>query len=161
MDNSRQLLTFREALSKATDLCGRSEKCCFDIEMKCHEWQLSSEETARLLTYLLKEGFINHERYATSFVNDKFKFNKWGKIKIAYTLRQKQLEEAIIRSALSGIPDEAYRKTLHDLISAKAKTIREKDPYTYRNKLLAFAQSRGFEPNETLRMIERLKFLPL
>jgi regulatory protein len=88
MDISRQQLTFREAVSKASELCSRSEKCSFDLEIKCRDWQLSRDETSRLLTFLQKEGFINHERYACSFVNDKFKFNKWGKIKLAYALRQ-------------------------------------------------------------------------
>ena len=161
MDISRQQLTFREALAKASELCSKSEKCSFDIEMKCRDWQLSSEETSKLSAYLLKEGFINHERYAICFVNDKFKFNKWGKVKLAYSLRQKKLEEKYIRKALSGIPDEAYRKALQDLISAKAKTLKEKDPYSFRYKLIAFVQSRGFEPDEAIRMIERLKFLPL
>ncbi|MEI7830083.1 MAG: regulatory protein RecX [Prolixibacteraceae bacterium] len=161
MDISRQQITFKEALSKASDLCSRSEKCSYDIEIKCRDWQLPREEISKLLTYLHKEGFINHERFARSFVHDKFKFNKWGKIKLAYAMRQKQLEEKHIKTALSGIPAEAYQKTLHDLISAKAKTIKEKDPYAYRGKLVAFAQSRGFEPDEAIRMIERLKFLPL
>jgi hypothetical protein len=66
-----------------------------------------------------------------------------------------------IETALSGIPEVTYRKTLQGLISAKAKTVKQKDPYIFRNKLLAFVQSRGFEPDEALRMIERLKFLPL
>jgi regulatory protein len=154
MDISRPQLTNREALSKASELCSRSEKCRYDIEIKCHDWQLSSEETSSLLVYLLKEGFINHERFAFSFVNDKFKFNKWGKIKLAYALRQKQLEEKYIQLALANIPDDAYQQTLHDLISAKAKTIKEKDIYIHRSKLLAFAQSRGFETDLALKIIE-------
>jgi regulatory protein len=161
MDISRQQLTFKEALSKATDLCSKSEKCLFDFEIKCRDWQLPGEETSRLLTYLSDEGYIDHERYAGSFVNDKFKFNKWGKIKLAYALRQKKVEEKYIRKALSGIPDEAYQKTLLELLSAKAKTLNKLDALALKSKLLLFAQSRGFELDEALKMIERLKFLHL
>ena len=156
MDQSRQQLNYREALAKASEICSRSEKCAFDIELKCREWQLSSDETAKLTAYLLQEKYIDHQRYACSFVNDKFRFNKWGKIKLAYALRQKHLDEKVIQDALTAIPEDVYQKVLLDLLSAKAKTTKEKDAYSRRGKLLAFAQSRGFEVDETLRVISRM-----
>ena len=153
MEYSRQELTYKEALSKATELCSRSEKCSFDMELKCREWQLSKEDTARVISYLVAEKFIDHQRYATSYVNDKFRFNKWGKIKLAYTLRQKQVEEKFIREALSHLPEDSYLKVLTDLLSAKAKTVKDANPYTRRGKLLAFAQSHGFEAEVALKII--------
>lgn len=157
MDPYKAPLNYREALSKATEMCSRSEKCCLDIEMKCREWQLTDEETARMLDYLKQEKFIDSQRYANSFVHDKFRFNKWGKVKLAYSLRMKQVEERFIRLALAGLPEQAYQTVLLDLLSAKAKSIREKDSYTRRGKLLAFAQGRGFEAELALKMIERIK----
>ena len=152
-------LPYKEALARATELCSRSEKCSSDIALKCREWQLSREESGQLLAWLVQEKFIDQLRYATSFVNDKFRFNKWGKVKLAYALRQKQIEEPFIREALSRLPDDAYRKVLLDLLSAKAKSVKEKDAYTRRNKLLAFALSHGFESDESVKIIEQLKTL--
>ena len=156
MEFSRTQLTYREALSKAMELCGRSEKCGSDMELKCREWQLTAEETDKLIAYLLTEKFIDPQRYANSFVNDKFKFNKWGKIKLAYALRQKKLEEPYIREALSGLPDHTYHKVLSELLTAKAKTVKEMDPYIRRGKLMAFAQSRGYGIDEILTIIDRM-----
>lgn len=156
MEGQRHQLNYKEALAKASDLCSHSEKCSFDMVLRCREWQLSREETTRLVAWLQQEKFINHQRYATSFVNDKFRFNKWGRIKLAYALREKQLEEKYIQEALANLPGEVYRKVLLDLLSAKAKTVKEKDPYTRRGKLLAFAQSRGFEAEEALRILESM-----
>jgi regulatory protein len=149
-------LSYQEALARATELCVRSEKCSFDITLKCREWQLSREESDQVIAYLIQEKFIDHQRYATSFVNDKFRFNKWGKVKLAYALRQKQIEEPFIREALSSLPEDAYRKVLLDLLSAKAKTVKEKDAYNRRNKLLSFALSHGFETEEALKVIGKL-----
>jgi regulatory protein len=157
MDFSRQQLTYKEAFAKATDLCSRSEKCSYDLEQKCREWQLSGEETVKLVAYLRQEKFIDHQRYATSFVNDKFRFNKWGKIKLAYVLRQKQIEEKYLKEALAQLPEDAYHQVLLDLLSAKAKTLKSLDAYTRRGKLLAFAQSHGFEVDLALSIIERIK----
>ncbi len=156
MDQSRQQLNYREALSKASEICSRSEKCAFDVELKCREWQLESDETAKIVAFLVAEKYIDHLRYARSFVNDKFRFNKWGKVKIAYQLRQKHLGEREIQEAMSVIPEDQYAQVLLDLLSAKAKTIKEKDGYARRSKLLAFAQSRGFETEEALRVISRM-----
>ncbi len=156
MDISKQPMTYQEAYAKATDLCSRSEKCVFDLEQKCREWQLSGEESSKLITSLVKEKFIDHRRYAASFVNDKFRFNKWGKIKLAYALRQKQVEDKYIREALSNLPQDAYLKVLLDLLYAKARTIRETDSYIRRGELLAFAQSRGFEVDIAIKIIERM-----
>jgi regulatory protein len=157
MESGRPQLTYKEALSKATEICSRSEKCSFDIVLKCREWQLSREETADVIEYLLKEKFLDQLRYATSFVNDKFRFNKWGKIKLAYALRQKQMEEETIKKALAVLPEEAYLNVLKELISAKAKTVKDADAWSRRNKLLAFAQSHGFEVDLALSIIEQIK----
>ncbi len=148
MEYSKPQLNYKEALSKAAEICGRSEKCTYDIELKCREWQLSKEETNRITEYLIKEKYLDDQRYAISFVHDKFRFNKWGKIKLAYALRQKQVEEKYIREALTHIPEDAYRTVLNDLLSAKAKTLKETDAYTRQSKLMAFALSRGFEMEE-------------
>lgn len=156
MENSRKQLNYREALLKATELCSHSEKCAFDIELKCREWQLSSEETTKVTEFLIQEKYIDHQRYANSFVSDKFKLNKWGKIKIAYPLRQKHLGNALIQSALDSLDDVIYLEVLSELLSVKAKTVKEKDPYSRRSKLLAFAQSRGFEVDLALKVMEKI-----
>jgi regulatory protein len=143
-------------LTKAAEICSRSEKCAFDIELKCREWQLESDETAKVVAFLVAEKYIDHLRYARSFVNDKFRFNKWGKVKIAYLLRQKHLGEKEIQEAMAVIPEDQYAQVLLDLLSAKAKTIKEKDGYTRRSKLLAFAQSRGFEMNEVMQLVAKM-----
>jgi regulatory protein len=156
MEPSRQQINFREALTKASEICSRSEKCAFDIELKCRDWQLERGESAKLIAWLIQEKYLDHQRYAASFVNDKFRFNKWGKVKIAYQLRQKHLGEREIQEAMSVIPEDQYAQVLLDLLSAKAKTIKEKDGYARRSKLLAFAQSRGFEMNEVMQLVAKM-----
>ncbi len=157
MDHFRTSLTYREALVKATEICSKAEKCSFDVELKCREWQLSDVETSRLIEYLQQEKFIDEQRYANSFVNDKFRFNKWGRIKLAYSLRMKQVEENCIRQALANLPQQAYQEVLLDLLSAKAKSLGAEEAYTRKGKLLAFAQGRGFEVDLAVKLLERIK----
>lgn len=156
MESSRQQLSYKEAVAKASELCSHAEKCSYDLELKCRDWQLSREETTRLINFLIQEKFIDQQRYANSFVNDKFRFNKWGKIKLSYALRLKQIEDKYIREAMNSLPEAEYQKVLTDLLTSKVRTVKEKDAYTRRSKLLAFAQSKGFGVEEALKVIEKI-----
>ena len=78
----------KEALSKVRSLCARQEQCRQDILLKLFKWEISVSDSEQILETLEQEGFIDHLRYARSFTVDKFKFNKWGRIKIRWMLRQ-------------------------------------------------------------------------
>jgi regulatory protein len=138
-------INYRQALTKAMAMCGQSERCRFDIEMKLRQWELSDEEISKAIEYLIEERFLNEERFVRFYVNDKLRFNKWGKVKLSFMLRQKQIPENIIREALSQINDDLYTKTLHDLLMPKVKSIKGASDYERKGKLAVFAQSHGFE----------------
>ena len=114
-------INYRQALTKVMSMCSQSERCRFDIVTKLTQWELSEEEIAEAVNYLVKEHFLDEERFVRFFVNDKLRFNKWGKVKLRFMLRQKQIPETIVREALDQINDELYTKTLHSLLKAKVK----------------------------------------
>ena len=144
------------ALSKVQFICSRQEKCCYDIRKKLQDWNVSTEEQDDIIQSLIEDKFIDEERYTIFFVRDKFRFNKWGRIKIIHHLKQKQIPEFIINNALDQLDDNEYRENLMELLSAKKKSIREDDPYQLKAKLFRFAQSRGFESQITLNLIDKL-----
>lgn len=43
----------------------------------------------RIVSRLLQERFIDESRFARYFVNDKLRFNKWGRVKINYEMQRK------------------------------------------------------------------------
>ena len=131
---------------RAANLCSKSEQNSFKVKKKLLKWGLSKEETISVLERLKKEKFIDENRYTECFVRDKFKFNKWGKRKIAYKLRHEQIPESLIESSIFKIKENDYRNTLLKLIIAKNKSLKEPDLNKRRAKLFRFAQSRGFEP---------------
>lgn len=47
------------------------------------------DEVDETLGRLETESYIDEARYARAFVNDKFRFDHWGRIKIRYALRQR------------------------------------------------------------------------
>jgi regulatory protein len=144
------------ALSQAMFVCSRQEKCCSDIRKKLRDWEISCDDQDKIIQSLIDEKFINEERYTNFYVRDKFRFNRWGRIKIAHHLKQKQIPEYLISDSLDQLNDVEYSEMLSDLLSSKIKTIREEDPYHLRAKLFRFAQGRGFESQLSLQIIDKL-----
>ena len=63
-------------------LCAGREMCLSDIRRKLILWGVKSDDTDNILNLLIQGKFIDEKRYAAAFVKDKFRYNKWGKIKI-------------------------------------------------------------------------------
>jgi regulatory protein len=145
---------YRQALTKA--MCSQSERCRFDIVAKLRQWELSEEEITNAVDYLVKERFLNEQRYVQFYVNDKLRFNKWGKIKLSFMLRQKQIPNALIKSALSEIDDDNYLRILHELLKLKVKSVKGASGYERTAKLALFAQSHGFEAELAFRAANQL-----
>ena len=138
-------ISFDLALSKAMNICSKSEKCAFDINQNLNKWGVNNVDSVRILQKLIAENFIDDSRFAKAYVRDKFRFNDWGRIKIGYTLRNKGIPSEIIYLAMEEIDEEDYFSRLKELITAKLKTIKASGYYETKAKVYRYAQSKGFE----------------
>lgn len=138
---------FNTALNKALGLCSHREFCILEMRNKIESWGVASDDIDKIIGLLIKDNFINEKRYARAFVRDKFNYNKWGKVKLAAYLRIKNIQGDIIRQALDSIDNEAYVKSLLDLISGHRRFIKAKNHYDLKAKLLRYGLSKGFESN--------------
>jgi regulatory protein len=137
--------SFDELFHKAASYCSISEHCISDVEEKLVAWKVPEQQRKKLKNKLLEEDFINENRYALAFVRDKFRFNKWGKIKIELSLKAKGLNPEIIQMALSAIDEGEYQEMLASILKSKLATLEYEYEYEKQGKLFRFAQSRGFE----------------
>jgi regulatory protein len=145
-------LSYQQALKNAAVLCSKSEKCSSDLIAGFRKSGMSEEEIVSAIEYLTKEKFIDDQRYAFNFVNDKFRLNKWGKIKIVYMLRLKHIDEHLIENSLDSIQEEDYERTLRELLRGKAKSVKGVSNHERKGKLAVFAQGRGFESDIAYRI---------
>ncbi len=156
MSNSKKPTSIKKAILKAQALCAGQEKCVFDIRKKLYDWKLPTKDHDTVINLLIKDQFINEQRYTLFFAKDKFRFNKWGKIKIEYTLKQKNIPYEYIKYALDEIPETEYEKLLESELIKKLKTIKDKDEYTIKSKLVRFATSKGFENGKVFDMVSTI-----
>ena len=133
------------AYSKSSAICSRSETCTSEIQEKLKLWGLNKDDSMAVIDQLKEEKFVDDERFARAYVKDKFRFNQWGRQKIAYMLHSKRISKEIQEIAFEEIEDDNYSDKLLKLLADKEKTIKAKDQYDKRNKLMRFAMSKGFE----------------
>lgn len=139
-------MNYSEALRKAAAFCSKSEHCISDLEAKYEQWEISPEFRSKITSFLIQEKYLDEQRYSRAFVNDKFKYQQWGRIKIAAMLRQKGISADTISEALSAIDEEAYKTLIKKLILEKLKKTTGKNEYEKRAKLLRYMAGKGFEP---------------
>lgn len=139
-------MNYGEALNKAAAYCSQAERAPQDIVQKLQNWEVSDEDIERIIARLREEKFLSEERFVHAFINDKFTYDRWGRIKIAYTLRQKGIQGAIVQNTMDDvISDEAYLETLSELLRTKMRGMRLPLSQNDRAKIYRFAAQRGFE----------------
>ena len=148
--------TIDELLHKAASFCSISEHCVSEVEDKLTAWGVSTEDKQKIIDRLISEDFINEKRFCIYFVKDKFRFNKWGKIKISYAMKQKGLSNEQINNALSTIDDGEYEELLASILKTKLVGLKYEYEYEKQGKLFRFAQSRGFESNVIDRILRSI-----
>lgn len=136
--------TEQEAYLTLAALCAQSEHCQWEMLEKMRRWQLDDAAQARVMQRLTKERFVDDERYARAFVNDKVRYNRWGRRKVEQALWQKHITDDISQRVLDEVNDEEYLNALRPLLQQKRRTTKAANNYELNQKLLRFALSRGF-----------------
>ena len=147
-------LTPGEALNKAAAYCTLCERCISEVSTKLTAWGVPQGEQEKIIARLTDEKFIDEARYCRAFVNDKVRFNRWGRIKISAALRDKRLPQELIRDAIEDIDEEQYLQSLGEVIATKQRELKEKEDFATQQKIIRHAASRGYEPSLIIKAIK-------
>ncbi len=144
------------ALSRAASLCSRSEQCESQIRQKLERWQVEPETRERIIARLVEERFIDEERFAAAYARDKFRYNHWGPARIDMQLRLLGIADAHRRSALSLLSEENRTLVLRQLLQAKTPTVKARNEYERRGKLIRFAMGKGFSMDDIVACLDNI-----
>ena len=136
--------TEQEAYLTLTALCAQAEHCQWEMLEKMRRWEVPEEAQARVMQRLVKEKYVDDERYAEAFVKDKIRYNKWGRRKVDQGLWQKHIDADIRKRVLDEVNDDEYLSVLRPLLKQKRKTTKANSDYELNQKLMRFALGRGF-----------------
>lgn len=143
-----------ELTLKIETYCASAERCPSEAEDKLRKWGAEEETVTRIMTHLIKERYVDANRYSRFFTRDKYRFNQWGRIKIAQALRMKRISQEDIEAGLAEIDEQEYNKMLKDLLKKKAQSLKAASDYERNTKLIRFAAGRGFTMDEIMRHIK-------
>lgn len=136
--------TEQEAYLSLAALCAQAEHCQWEMLEKMRRWELSDEAQAHVMERLIKERYVDDERYARAFVKDKVRYNKWGRRKVEQALWQKHIGDSVRQQVLDEVDDDEYISILRPLLQQKRRSTKAASDYELNQKLIRFAVSRGF-----------------
>lgn len=137
-------MTEQEAYLQLAALCAQAEHCQQEMRDKMRRWELDETVQNRIIDRLIKERYVDDERYARAFVKDKIRYNKWGRRKVQQALWMKRIDADIQQLVLDEIDEKEYLDVLRPLLKQKRKSIKAESDYELNQKLLRFALGRGF-----------------
>lgn len=141
-----QKLTPLLALPKLKQYCAYQERCHSEVKEKLAGYGVYGDDAAEIISNLIEENYLNEERFAIHFAGGRFRVKQWGRVKIRYELKQKQVSEYCIKKALKSIDLDDYETTLQKLAEQKLRTLKgEKNIFIKKRKLQDFLLQRGFE----------------
>lgn len=149
-------LTEDEARLKAEAYCSVSEHCKDDMLRKLEQWGVPVDVQDSIMAHLVKERYIDERRYAIAYVRDKYRFNQWGRIKIAQALKMRHVPSECISVAMDEVDEEEYLSVLISLLQKKRKSVKGANDYERNGKLIRFAASHGYAMDEILRCMKRI-----
>lgn len=134
-----------EAIKKMEGYCAYQDRCHKEVISKLREMGMIPEAIDHILGELIRENYLNEERFAQSFARGKFNIKKWGKNRIVSELKQREISKFNIRIALEQISEGEYHDTLNALALKRLGEIKERDLQKRRKKLADYLLYRGWE----------------
>ena len=134
----------KSAKLKAGNYCAYQERTQQEVRDKLYGIGLYSDEVEQVLTELITENYVNEERYAKSFAGGKFRLKQWGKKKIVYALKQRNISPYCIEQALKEISDEEYEHVITQLVERKSNQL-QGEIFIVKNKIARYLVGKGFE----------------
>lgn len=156
MDKPEKMINGEQAFVQMARLCSRKECCVWDIQQKLKRMKISEETAVTVIDRLKKERYVDESRFARNYIHDKFAFNKWGKVKILFSLRQKKISDEVIEAAFAEFSESELNASLRQLLEAKRKTVKGNSPHEINGKLIRYALGRGYPIKEILSCMQQM-----
>jgi regulatory protein len=138
-------LTKEQALQKLKHYCAYQERCHHEVKEKLYNLGIWKKDQDDIIAALIEENYLNEERFAIAFAGGKFRVKQWGRVKIKYELKQKQVSEYCIKKALKQIDEDEYLKVLEKLAIEKYASLKNEQYLIRKKKLMNYLAVKGFE----------------
>jgi regulatory protein len=147
-------LTKEQALQKLKHYCAYQERCHSEVKEKLYQLGVWKKDHDEIIASLIEENYLNEERFAIAYAGGKFRVKQWGRVKIRYELKQKQVSEYSIKKAMKQIDEEEYLSVLNKLAKEKYAALKSEQYLVRKKKTMDYLAAKGFEAELVRRVIE-------
>jgi len=148
-------LTKEQALQKLKHYCAYQERCHSEVKEKLYNLGIWKKDHDEIISALIEENYLNEERFAIAYAGGKWRVKQWGRVKIKYELKQKQVTEYCIKKALQQISEEEYLAVLKKLADEKYTSLKAEQYLVRKKKTMDFLIGKGFEIDLVRKVIEK------
>lgn len=141
----QEVYTVNDALKKLMRYCAYQERCHKEVEQKLKLYHLTPLEKQEVIYQLIKDNFLNEERFTIAFVRDKFNLQHWGKQRITRELKYRHISDHLIQKGLKEIDEKTYLKTFKTLFDNKLKQLDNQKPIQKKRKIIDYLVRKGYE----------------
>ena len=152
----KKYLTKEQALQKLKHYCAYQERSHHEVKEKLYSLGVWKKEHDEIIATLIEENYLNEERFAIAFAGGRFRIKQWGRVKIKYELKQKQVSEYCIKKALKQIDEADYLKVLNKLAKAKYALLKNEQYLVRKKKTMDYLMAKGFEAELIKRIVENI-----
>ena len=148
-------LTKEQALQKLRHYCSYQERCHNEVKEKLYKLGVFKKDQDEIVAALIEENYLNEERFAIAFAGGKFRLKQWGRKKIEYELRQKQVSNYSIKKALRQIDEKVYLRVLNKLAEEKYVALKDEQFMVRKKKTMNYLIGKGFEKELVRAVVEK------
>ncbi|MBC7948125.1 MAG: RecX family transcriptional regulator [Chitinophagaceae bacterium] len=138
-------LSPEEALQKLKHYCGYQERCHSEVREKLFQLGVWKKYHDEIIAGLIEENYLNEERFAIAYAGGKFRMKQWGKVKISYELKQKQVSEYCVKKAMKQIDENDYQATATKLAEKKYQDLTGEQYLVRKKKTIDYLLHKGYE----------------
>lgn len=147
-------LTKEQALQKLKHYCAYQERCHSEVKEKLYQLGVWKKDHDEIIASLIEENYLNEERFAIAYAGGKFRVKQWGRVKIKYELKQKQVSDYSIKKAMKQIDEEEYLSVLNKLAQEKYAALKSEQYLLRKKKTMDYLLAKGFEADLVRKAVE-------
>ena len=144
-DLIRKQLSKEQALQKLKHYCGYQDRSHSEVKEKLYSLGVWKKDHDEIMAALIEENYLNEERFALAFARGKFRMKQWGRVKIKYELKQRQVSEYSIKKALKQIDEEEYMTSLKKLAEDRYASLKGEQYLVRKKKTIDYLMQKGYE----------------
>lgn len=148
--------TVNQIKQKLEQYCIYQDRCHKEVEQKMRDYNLIPEAKELILLSLMKDNFLNEERFSKSFARGKFRIKNWGKQRIIRELKFRDISAYNIKTALNEIDEQEYIDTIYKITENRNAVISETNLFKRKKKLIDFLMRKGFENDLIFKVVKEI-----